>query len=230
MPKNLIITGGPSHPFEETAPQLAELLGECGFDSDVSFDIEGSLARFADGGYDLLTVHCLRWSMTQHEKYEPLRAQWAFSLSEKSRRTIAGHVARGGGLFGIHTAPISFDDWPEWADLLGVAWRWNTSYHPPLGPLQVRSRSALEPLGLDCAFTVVDEFYSNLEIKPWMKPFMEALHPEGGDWRPIAVAGEQNGARRVFCGLGHEAASFAQADNRRLICRAARWLTRQPVS
>lgn len=228
--RNLILVGGIYHPFEESGPALARILDGVGWQSEVSFDIEGGLERLARGEFDQLTVACLRWSMTQHEKYAPLREQWAFSLSSRGRDTIRAYLTAAKGLLGIHGAPISFDDWPEWSELLGVGWRWGVSHHPPYAAASVRMTDAHHPItaGLP-PFEVCDEIYSALDVQPWMQPLFEARHAGMAEWRPVGFAGEQAGARRAYCGLGHDAASLANPAHQKLIRRAARWVTRNPA-
>ena len=108
MRRNLIIHGGIYHPFAESAAALADALAECGIASDATEDVEGGLARLAAGGYDLLTVHALRWRMLDHEKYAPFRAQYAMTLSAAGRAAIQGFVAAGGAVLALHTAAICF--------------------------------------------------------------------------------------------------------------------------
>lgn len=229
--RNLILVGGVFHPFAETGPALARILNAIGWRSEVSFDIEGGLEALAKGEFDRLTFAALRWTMTQHEKYAPFREQWAMSLSEAGRAAIRSHLAAGKGLLGLHAAPISFDDWDEWGDLIGLSWRWGTSHHPPFAPASVRMSAAAHPItdGVP-AFDVCDEIYSALEIRPWMSPLFEARHADMTGWRPVGYAGEKDGARRAWCGLGHDAASLANPAHAKLIRRAAQWVSRVPVT
>jgi hypothetical protein len=210
---------------------LARILNGIGWQSEVTFDIEAGLRALAEGEFDQLTVSALRWTMVQNEKYAPFRDQWALSLSGAGRTAIRNYVKAGKGLLGIHTAPLCFDDWPEWGELLGVSWTWGTSYHPPYGSAAVRMSAGVHPVtqGLP-AFDIADEIYSDLVVQPWMTPLFEARHPDMVDWRPVGFAGEKDGARRIWCGLGHDAASLAIPAHERLIRRAAQWVSRMPVT
>jgi NAD(P)-dependent dehydrogenase (short-subunit alcohol dehydrogenase family) len=91
--------------FRVAAPALERVLRGQGIESTVTDDIEGGLAELARGGFDLLTIYALRWSM-RDEKYAPHRAQWALTLSDAARHAIVAHVHGGGGLLGVHTASI----------------------------------------------------------------------------------------------------------------------------
>jgi uncharacterized protein len=230
-PRNLILAGGIYHPAAESGPALADMLGEIGWDSEVVVDVEAGLKRLAAGAFQRLTVACLRFTMTQHEKYAPFRAEWAMSLSAAGRETLTRWVAAGNGVLGIHTAPICFDDWEGWGEVLGVTWRWGVSHHPPLGLISARPVGDHPIVAGAKPFAATDEVYTALEVQPWMTPLMEArraLPAEGaGEWRPVGLAGEHGRARRAWCGLGHDAASLNQPENRRIIQRAARWVARE---
>ena len=225
-PRNLILAGGVFHPPEESGPPLASLLEEIGWDSDVIADVEAGLKQLAAGAFDRLTMACLRFTMTQNEKYAPFRAEWALSLSSEGRAALEGWAAAGNGILGIHTAPICFDDWPRWGEILGVSWRWGVSHHPPLGPVSVRIGAA-HPVtrGME-DFATEDEVYTALEVQPWMQPLYEARAEPDGEWQPAAFAGEHGGARRAWCGIGHNAVSLNNPVNRRIIQNAARWAAR----
>ena len=226
MLRNLILAGGVYHPAEQSGLPLVEILRDAGLDSEVEVDIERGLRRLAAGEFQRLTVACLRFTMVQNEKYAPFRAQWALSLSDTGRATIRAYIASGKGLLGLHTAPISFDDWAEWPALLGVGWRWGQSFHPPLADAEAQAMTD-HPITQGMAgFHVADEIYSDLVIAPWMAPLVHARHTEADAWRPIVFAGEDQGCRRAYCGFGHDAASFAEAGHRALIVRAARWVGR----
>jgi type 1 glutamine amidotransferase len=227
MLRNLILAGGIYHPVDETGAPLVGILRDAGMDSSVTADIEDGLSRLARGEFECLTVACVRWTMTQNEKYAPFRAEWALSLSASGRAAIRDYVASGRGLLAIHGAPISFDDWPQWPQLLGVGWRWGVSHHPSYAPAQMR-KTADHPItqGME-AFTVADEIYSALDVAPWMHPVAEARHEGMAEWRPVVFAGEHDGCRRAYCGFGHDAASLSNPTHRTLIARAARWVVRE---
>lgn len=231
MKKALIFSGGINHPFAEAAPALARVLGAAGFDARVSFELDDWLAGLRADADALAVVYALRWGMTQHEKYAPDRAQWAMQLSTAARELIAGHVARGGGLLGLHTASICFDDWPEWGDVLGGAWQWGQSYHPPLGPVRA-SVDAAHPLARGLAdFELTDEVYSqqriraDVEIYGWAETTGDS--PATGR-QPVLWTHRHGAGRVVYDGLGHDAASLQHPVHRRLIQRAALWASGQP--
>jgi type 1 glutamine amidotransferase len=220
--RNLVLTGGIFHPFEEAAPALAALLEPHGIRSTVTQDIEDGLAVLTRGEFDLLTIYALRWRMEGDEKYAPYRDRWAFSLSADGRAAIKNHLAGGGGILGLHTAVICFDDWPEWGSILGGAWEWGQSGHPPLGTATVRIDEADDPIvrGLP-DFKLQDEVYGDLNMEPGVRPIASATADK--NWHPVLWTRQVGDGRVAFDGLGHDADSINHPVHRRILKRAALW-------
>ncbi len=233
----VIFSGGINHPFEQSAPALADVLERAGFRTWLTYDLDAACDALRADANALFVLHALRWSMTQHEKYLPDRPRWAMSIPAAACDSIQGHVARGAGLLGLHTASICFDTWPQWPQVLGGHWQWGRSYHPPPAPLKMRL-SPTHPLtrGLP-DFTVVDELYSEQGIAPtsevcgWLDPleplpgFDKPLTTQAALWTHAFGAG-----RVVYSALGHDAASILQPVHSRLLQRAALWASGEPQS
>jgi hypothetical protein len=227
----LIYSGGINHPFPDSAPALARVLESAGLHARLTFELPELLTWLRFGRDALLVIYALRWSMTQHEKYEPHRAQWAMSLPEEARATISDHVRAGAGLLGMHTASICFDDWPGWAEVLGGAWQWGRSYHPLLGPVKAYV-DATHPLARGLAdFDVTDEVYAEQRVLPGVEVYgwAETTGDSPRTGRQPALWTHRYGAGRVvYDGLGHDAASLEHPVHRRLIQRAALWASGHP--
>lgn len=223
MARNIILTGGHTHPFDTAAPALAALLAECGIESTISEDIEAGLVALDMTRPELLTLYALRWRMLGSEKHVPFRARWGFSLSAGGRAAIASHLARGGGLLALHTAIICFDDWPAWKQIIGGVWVWGRSGHPPYGKVQVEPEDGENPLlrGLS-GFTLDDEVYGDLDFEPGVRALMRA-RAETGNWQPVLWTRVVGGGRVAVDALGHDAGAFAHPVHRRIVARAALW-------
>jgi type 1 glutamine amidotransferase len=217
--RNVILSGGIFHPFEKTSAELAALLAPLGIESEVHEHPDAAAAALDDA--DLLTVNALRWRM-YGEKYDPHRAEWAYSPSDATRDRLVDFVRSGGGLLGIHTASICFDDWPGWGALLGGAWVWGTSHHPPPGPFGVVPTASPHPItrGLG-GFELEDEVYSALALRPEVAPLLASDAATGA--QPLLWACERGRGRVVYDALGHDERSFAHETHRRLLRRAALW-------
>lgn len=219
----VVISGGLTHDFPATTACLATLLAEQGIDAVVHEDVEAGLRSLS--GAALLVVNALRWTMTgpaTPDRYRDLAATAGASPSPAARAAFAEHLHGGGGLLGMHTASICFDDWPEWGEALGGVWVWGRSSHPPLGTARIGVTAPKHPLvhGLG-GFAIDDEVYSDLEYAPGLEPLLTAQDPRPG--QPLMWAREHGGGRVVYDALGHHPASYAVAPHREMVRRAIGW-------
>ncbi len=225
MRRNLIISGGIYHPFAETSAALLKIFAEVGVESQVTEDVDAGIADLADGDYSMVTINALRWGMMTADKYKPFRAEWAYQTPQLTRDTLTRFVESGGALFGLHTASICFDDWPEWGALLGAQWQWGTSHHPPIGPVSVRPTSSRHVISNDVGeFELDDEIYHGLELEPDLIPLLEGECGGGDGPQPVVWAREFGKGRVFYDALGHDAASVGHPQHRQLLQQAAQWL------
>ena len=221
--RNLILTGGLRHDFEGNTEAVIELLSDIGITSEHTDDIDAGIERLATETFDLVTVMALRWRMEGNQKYASLRDQYGYSMPPACRATLVDFIRRGGGLFGLHTACICFDDWAEWRDVLGGAWIWGQSFHPPLGPVSVSHTEQSHALTADLpAFDAVDEVYAGLDLASDTVPLLSACADDGTE-APVLWARQLDQGRVVFDALGHDRNSLQHDTHGRLIRRCAAW-------
>ena len=230
--RTVLLSGGLTHDFPATTGCLVDLLEPLGFDVEVHTGVEGvDTALLALPSADLFVVNALRWTMAGPHVPERYRAQAAAegaSPSLAAREAFAAHLASGGGVLGVHTAALCFDDWPEWGAALGGAWVWGRSQHPPLGPeVDVRVLHGHGIVDGCSGFRLVDEVYGDLDLADDVRPLLDAPQP-GGDGGPMPLlwAREHGGGRVVYDALGHHPPSYADPEHAEIVRRAALWATR----
>lgn len=225
----VVLSGGLTHDFPATTACLVAELDAVGLDAEVHTDVDEALLALP--GAALLVVNALRWTMTDPavpERYRSRAAAEGASPSPAARAAFDTHLAGGGGLLAMHTAPICFDDWPAWADALGARWVWGRSQHPPLGPpVDVEVGGEHEIVAGVGGFTIVDEVYGDLEFRASVTPLLQAAQPD--DARrvmPLLWAREPGEARVVYDALGHHPPSYAVPEHAEIVRRAIRWTSR----
>lgn len=205
----LLLSGGRGHPAAATADALAPILG---VDVDV-VDVHSGLAAINDRRHDLLVINALAHTMRDARYADADRAEWAFSLDDAGRAAIEAWITDGRPLLALHTALVSFDDWPGWHRIVGGTWEWGRSWHDAPGPFAVVPHlDGLAP------FEVVDECYTDLRIDEDVEVVATAAAA------PVAWRHVVGRARVAACTLGHNAASFATPGHAALLRALLTWL------
>ena len=217
----LILTGGP-HPFAETTPLLAALLAGEGCAVVIVEDPDEMAHRLDEGDTDLLVANTLRWRMLD-DRFADQRHRFGYSTPPATAAAIHAWVNGGGRLLACHGAPICFDDWPGWGDLLGARWSWGQSEHPPLGEVHLRITAPEHPLVAGLADAVItDECYGFLEHTAPIEALVTAAH--GGVDHPLLWERPVGTGRAVVCLLGHGAVSFEHPTHAEILRRSIRHL------
>jgi type 1 glutamine amidotransferase len=224
MTSVLLLTGGPphAHDFPATAAALNGVLAAEGHDVAVVDDPDDAATRLS--AVAVLAVNALRWRMLD-DRYAEWRDEWAYSPSPATRAAITAFVDGGGGLLAIHTASICFDDWPEWGDIVGAAWRWGVSSHPPYGAVAVDVLGEHPVVaGLPPTFHLDDEVYGDLDRRGDLDVLAVARPAAGGDEQPVVWSRRFGAGRVVYDALGHDADSVRAPEHARLLAQSVRWL------
>ncbi len=231
----LILCGGSphAHDFVAVGQALVEFGRSAGHDAvlvdhpDKAADLLGCGAA-APHRPDLLIVHGLWWRMNG-SAYDRWRPDHGYETSDGWRHAVTTYVSDGGPLLAFHTAPICFDDWPGWGDIVGGSWQWGTSSHPPLGPVAaevVRGHAVVD--GLPNELSLIDEVYGDLAVDRDVDVLLRARRYPDDDLQPIGWIHWFGQGRVVYDGLGHDARSLTDPDHRRLIGQAIDWLLTDP--
>lgn len=214
MTAALVLSGGPGHPASASTPALVDLLGA---ETEVFDDVDTGLSALDPARHELLVVNALAFQMLDDRYDDTARSDHAFRLGDDGRRATEGWLAAGRPLLALHTAVISFDDWPRWPAIIGGGWDWSRSSHPPIGPVEVHTHQLDVP-----DFTVVDERYTDLA----MGDDVEVLATVDGI--PVAWRRIEGDARVACCTLGHDERSLADPGHRALLRSMTGWLLEVP--
>ena len=219
--KAVLLTGGWAHPAEATIEPLVDLLGEAGYEVAITEAVEALPPLLGDTA-DLLVVNACRFRMLDERYTQEQRAEWATEVPPLVRDAVRSHVDAGRPLLGLHAAAICFDDWPEWADLLGGAWQWEASTHGPVAPFAVTvaaDHPVTEGIG---PFTIEDECYEHLVVADDAAPFLTG--EAGGRTHTLGWTRDADRARVAYCALGHDQRSLHDPTHRRLLRNILAWL------
>jgi uncharacterized protein len=230
MSRVLVLAGGSphAHDFTDTGAAMASVAEAAGHDVEIVAHPDSAAVRLTDAlpgrGLDALVVLGLWWQM-HGDAYECWRAQYAYSCPPGTRAALADFVSGGGGMVAVHTAPICFDDWPEWGDIVGGSWAWGVSSHPPYGPVEADVIGE-HPVTAGLPHTIVlhDEVYGDLDVRPGVEVLATARRSVDDDDQPIVWAHRFGRGRVVFDGFGHDAESIRHLHNGRMLRQAIAWV------
>jgi type 1 glutamine amidotransferase len=220
----LILSGGP-HPFAETTPLLEALLAGAGYDVQVVESPSKAAMTLEAADPDLWVCNTLRWRMLA-PKYDDTREEFAYEIDADSARRIEAWVTGGGRVLALHAAPICFDNWDGWGELIGARWDWDRSWHPPVGEIRVELVAEHQLTeGLD-DFTVLDEAYRDMWVAADVEPL--AVSRCDDQVHPVLWVREVGDGVVVTSTLGHGPESFRHPTHRRLLERAIDLLGGRP--
>lgn len=190
-------------------------------------DPDEAAAQLEVGGIDLFVLNTLRWRMLG-ARYDSARCEHAYATTPDTARSIDSWVRAGGRVLACHGAPICFDDWPGWGDLLGARWVWGESSHPPLGEVDVRVASVDHPLVEGLAdWVITDECYGFLDHTVPIEPLLVGRHAEVD--HPLLWEHRPGAGHVVVSLLGHGPESFDHPAHSEILRRSVRRLVGRPV-
>ena len=227
----VVLSGGPdyAHAFVETGPALASIVERTGRDVTLVDHPDDVVSLLDDPRVDVLVVNALRWRMLA-DRYAQWRDEWSYTTSPTTRAAITEFVDQGGGLVGSHTAPICFDDWPEWADVMGGGWVWDVSSHPPRGPVTATIVDGAHDItrGVSHTVTLDDEVYGDLALRDVEVLATARRTPDDRD-QPVVWTHRFGEGRVAYVCFGHDVESLRHPDVARLIDQSVRWAARVPT-
>jgi type 1 glutamine amidotransferase len=209
--KVLLVTGVDyaGHHWKKTAPVVREVLEQGNrlevriiedpelLASDVLFD------------YDVVLLH--------FKNYAPFRRE------RQIRQNLVDFVRRGGGLVAIHFACGAFEDWPQFADLIGKVWD-KEKTHDPRGPFTVKIVAANQPITKEMHdFAADDELYICLTGTRPVTVLATATSKITGTDQPMAFVFLEGEGRVFQTPLGHDEKAIRMPGVSQLLRRGCLW-------
>ena len=223
----VVLAGGSphAHDFAATGAELAVLAADAGHAVTLTADPDEA-AEMLSQNVAALIFDGLWWRMLG-DAYDQWRDRYGYSPSAATRAALIAFVHDGGGLLALHTAPICFDDWPAWGDVVGGAWQLGRVVTPGTenvagsrrrrSPDRRRDRSRHSRSPTRCMATSPSVTTSRC----WRSATATTATPTS-QW-----CGHTTTAPDVWCttAFGHDALSIRHPDHARLITQALAWVT-----
>ncbi|MCP5523671.1 MAG: ThuA domain-containing protein [Verrucomicrobiales bacterium] len=153
-----------------------------------------------------------------------------------TRLDFQNRLREGKGLVAMHHSLANHQDWPRYAEIIGGRYHlepWQKDGHTEPAStyqhdleLEVQVLNPWHPVTAGLKdFTIHDEGYGKLELKPTAKPLLAVRHPESSP--VVAWTKAWEGARVAGIQLGHDRAAYANPAFQQLTHNAIRWVARR---
>ena len=123
----------------------------------------------------------------------------------------------------LHHALISFQDWPEFRNVVGGYWKpgEGTYKHDVQFTVQIAepSHPVTERLS---DFEILDETYGNFSVDSDVHVLLKADHPDSGP--VIGWAKMYKNTPLVYIQLGHDGLAYGNPNYRKLVDQSIRWV------
>lgn len=207
----VIVTGVDykGHKWQETAPAIRDVLQQDKRFKVTIAEAPDFLASDELFEFDEVFLH--------FKNYDPLKE------GEKAKENLTKFVKQGKGLVAFHFACGAFEDWPEFADLVGRVWdKKNT--HDPRGPFTVNITDVQHPITRDMGdFQADDELYFCLTGDRPIEILATARSKKTGKDHPMAFVLQFGDGRVFHTPLGHDVKSIQMPGVQELIRRGCAW-------
>ncbi len=153
------------------------------------------------------------------------------TITDAQKQQFMAIFDKGIGLVVLHHALVSFQDWPEYEQIIGGRYPEEKGkagvVTPEVGyqhdvdiPVTIVAREHPITAGLR-DFTIHDEIYWGFRVQPDVTPLLSTTHPQSG--KPLAWTRTQGKSRVVYLQLGHGPSAYNDSNYRTLIARSIQW-------
>jgi type 1 glutamine amidotransferase len=144
--------------------------------------------------------------------------------SDAAKAGLLKYVKGGGNVVAQHFACSAFQDWDEYAELLGRVWKKGTGGHGPYGEFAVKIENTDHPItkGLK-SFKTEDELYAKLTGDAEIEVLVTAYSDWSKKVEPLVFVKPYGKGRVVHNVLGHGLDSKRNESYQKLLCRGVEW-------
>jgi uncharacterized protein len=207
----LIVTGHdvlPAHPWRDTTPLVRQQLEASGkFDVKVCEDtsiLESSTLSV----YKVIVLNFGFWVAPQ--------------LSDRAKENLLNYVRNGGGLMPLHFACSSYQNWDEYANLIGRVWVKDVAGHGPRSKFTVKIVDKEHPITAGMKdFEADDELYSKLSGNAEIHVLATADSDFSKKTEPLVFVLKYGKGNVVHNLLGHDVKGRDYPEYAKLIVRGA---------
>ncbi len=190
----LLLTGANNHDWKRSAPFFKTVLEKSGrFAVTLSEDPSAALA---DAG-----------ALRRHHLF--LIDYNGPAWSTQAQENFLTAVRSGTGVVAVHAANNSFPDWTEYANLIGLMWRKESS-HGEFHEFEVKIADHTHPITAGVAdFRITDELYHRLvpipgvDLKILAHGWSDLKRGGTGRWEPVMTVTQYGQGRVFYQALGH---------------------------
>ena len=154
------------------------------------------------------------------------------NITDAQKAKFKALFDKGVGLVVLHHALVSYQDWPEYEQIIGgryqepdpkkpgtvtkaAGWRHDVDFSVAIVATNHPVTAGLKD------FSIHDEIYWGFRVGNDVTPLITTTHPESG--KPLGWARTQGRSRVIYLQLGHGKEAFENADYRRLVAQGIRW-------
>jgi type 1 glutamine amidotransferase len=153
-------------------------------------------------------------------------------ITEEQKARFLSLFSKGVGLVVLHHALVSYQDWPEYEQIIGGRYQEPDSnkpgkvteaagwQHDENVPIVIVATNHPITAGVG-DFMIFDEIYWGFRVSKDVTPLISTTHPKSG--KPLAWARTQGKSRVVYLQLGHGPTAFENANFRKLLAQSIRW-------
>ena len=158
------------------------------------------------------------------------------NITDAQKAKFKALFDKGIGLVVLHHALVSYQNWPEYEQIIGgryqepdakkpgtvteaVGWEHDVDFRIVIAPTNHPVTGGLKD------FDIHDEIYWGFRVGNDVTPLITTTHPKSG--KPLGWARSQGGSRVVYLQLGHGKEAFGNENYRKLVAQSIQWVSQK---